>query len=163
MAGSKFNSNAESNYAPIEGECLSVVKALHKCRHFVLGCKDLVVVTDHKPLLKVLGDRQLEEICNPRIFKLKEKTLGFSFKLIYVPGRANSAADAMSRFPDSSPHPDDSKEVTLGVGLMHSMTPSEEADLHMQRIALGSSSAHDDLQSITWQRVKKASLPDRLR
>ena len=43
---------------------------------------------------------------------------------------------------------------------MHSITPSEEADLHMHGIALGSLSAHNDLRFITWLRVKQASSTD---
>ena len=34
MVGSSFNSPAESNYNPIEGECLGVASALHKTRYY---------------------------------------------------------------------------------------------------------------------------------
>ena len=53
MVGSRFTSGAESRYAPIEGEALAVVDALRKARHFTLGCTDLIVAVDHKPLLSV--------------------------------------------------------------------------------------------------------------
>ena len=49
--------------------------ALDKTRHFVLGCTNLVIAADHKPLLKILGDRSLDQISNPRLRNLKEKTL----------------------------------------------------------------------------------------
>ena len=54
--GSCFTHPAESRYAPIEGEALAVAVALTKARHFVLGCSDLTIATDHKPLLKIFGD-----------------------------------------------------------------------------------------------------------
>ena len=57
FAGGQFNTKAESNYSPVEGEALAVVKALRKTRYFILGCEDLIVVTDHKPLIKVIGNR----------------------------------------------------------------------------------------------------------
>ena len=38
-----------------------------QARHFVLGCSDLVIAVDHKPLLKLFGDRCLEDIPNPRL------------------------------------------------------------------------------------------------
>ena len=46
MVGSSFNSPAEANYAPIEGECLGVASALHKTRYYTQGCDKLLVCTD---------------------------------------------------------------------------------------------------------------------
>ncbi|CAC5426162.1 unnamed protein product [Mytilus coruscus] len=64
LVGSRFTHPAESRYAPIEGEALAVVYALHQTRYYVLGCKDLLVATDHKPLLQILNDRSLTDIDN---------------------------------------------------------------------------------------------------
>ena len=64
----------------IEGEALAVADALHQCRYFVLGCKDLTVVTDHKPLLNILNDWSLADIQNKRLQNLKEKTLSYQFR-----------------------------------------------------------------------------------
>ena len=79
LVGSRFTSDTESRYKPIEGEALAVVDSLQKARHFVLGCKDLVIAVDHKPLLGIFGNRSLEEIPNPRLRNLKEKSLRFFF------------------------------------------------------------------------------------
>ena len=38
LASSRFNKDAETRYAPIEGEALAVVWALQKCCIFLLGC-----------------------------------------------------------------------------------------------------------------------------
>ena len=62
----------------------------------MLGCDNLIDAVDHQPLLKVLGDRKLEDIKNPRLFNLKEKTLPFKFKMVHLPGRKNLASDALS-------------------------------------------------------------------
>ena len=86
LVGSRFLHDAEIRYAPIEGECLAVVYGLHKCKYFVLGCQDLVVATDHKPLINILNDRYLGDIDNKRLMKLKEKTLEFQFTIKHVPG-----------------------------------------------------------------------------
>ncbi len=67
LVGSRFTHAAESRYAPIEGEALVVADALDKARHFVLGCSNLVVAVDHKPLCKLFGDRSLEDIPNTRL------------------------------------------------------------------------------------------------
>ena len=75
LVGSRFTHPAEPRYAPIEGETLAVANALDKARFFVLGCENLIFAVDHKPLLKVLCDRCLEDIPNVRLRNLKEKTL----------------------------------------------------------------------------------------
>ncbi|GFN90528.1 enzymatic polyprotein [Plakobranchus ocellatus] len=77
LVGSRFTSPAESTYAAIEGEALAVVDALEKILHFFLGCPNLIIAVDHRPLLKVFGDRSLEAIPNPRLRNLKEKTLKY--------------------------------------------------------------------------------------
>ena len=82
FAGSRFTSDAESRYAPIEGEALALVQALESCRMFILGCQDFVVAVDHKPLLQYFNDRQLDTIKNPRLLSLKEKTLMYRFRIV---------------------------------------------------------------------------------
>jgi hypothetical protein len=106
LVGSRFTHSAESRYAPIEGEALAVVDALEKARYFVLGCHDLTIAVDHKPLLKVFGDRSFEDISNARLRNLKEKTLRYKFCMIHVPGAKHRAADAISRHPTGGHNPD---------------------------------------------------------
>ena len=101
LVGSRFTHDAETRYAPVEGEALAVAEALNKARYFVLGCDKLIIAVDHKPLLKIFGDRSLEDIPNPRLRNLKEKTLAFKFTMIHVPGIRHKAADAISRNPAS--------------------------------------------------------------
>ena len=55
------------------------------------------MVTGHKPLVKVFGDRDLNEIQNTHIFRLKLRTL--LFEVHYMPGKTSLAADAKSRYP----------------------------------------------------------------
>ena len=103
LVGSRFTHGAESRYAPVEGEALAVVDALDKSRYFVLGCDNLTVAVDHKPLLKLFGNRSLEDISNARLRNLKEKTLRYSFKMVHIPGAKHRAADAVSRYPIGDP------------------------------------------------------------
>ena len=99
LAGSRFTKPAESRYAPIEGEALAVTYGLEQCRKFVLGCPNLIVAVDHKPLTRIFNDRSLESIDNPRLLRMKEKTLMYKFDIIHVPGDTNLAPDAASRYP----------------------------------------------------------------
>ena len=58
-----------------------------------------MVVTDHKPLVKIFGDRTLDEISNTHLFRLKQRTLMWRFDIAHLPGTTNCAADATSRHP----------------------------------------------------------------
>jgi len=102
LADSRFLSSAEQRYAAIEGEALAVAWGLEQIRYFTQGCDNLVVVTDHKPLVKIFGDRTLDEITNSRLFRLKQRTLPWRFDIVYLPGKSNHAADATSRHPSLS-------------------------------------------------------------
>ena len=76
--------------------------ALKKAKYFVLGCESLIVAVDHKPLLGILDEKSLDEIENPRLENLKEKTLRYRFKIVHVAGVKNKVADAAKRFPTSN-------------------------------------------------------------
>ena len=99
MVGSSFLSPAEQNYSPTEGEALAVVNALHKTRHYTQGCDRLVVCTDHKPLVPVLSTKALENIDNPRLMRLIQKTLSWRFLVIHIPGKKLAGPDTLSRIP----------------------------------------------------------------
>lgn len=59
----------------MEGEALAVAWCLRKAHVFVLGCPKLVTDTDHRPLVRLFGDKTLMDIANPRLFRLEERTL----------------------------------------------------------------------------------------
>ena len=97
MVGSRFTSPAEQNYSAVEGELQAVVDGLHKTRYYTQGCEKLLVGVDHKPLLGLLQGKKLEDIDNMRLRRMKEKTFGWNFRVVHIPGRKNVAPDAMSR------------------------------------------------------------------
>ena len=79
---------------------------LEQTRYFTQGCDNLLIVPDHKPLLKILGDRKLDEITNSRLFRLKQRTLHWRFEIKHMPGKCNLSAGATSRNPSPSGHTD---------------------------------------------------------
>ena len=99
FASSRFTNNAESNYSPTEGEALALSWALKHSRIFSLGCPNLFVATDHKPLLGIFNDRDLGSILNPRVQNLKEGTLPWRFSTIHCPGKWTRGPDALSQYP----------------------------------------------------------------
>ena len=72
-----------------------------------------MLVTDHRPLVKLLSDRALTDIVNPRLFRLKERTLQYRFTARYVPGKRNCAADFLSRYPALKAPPDGHDEEQM--------------------------------------------------
>ena len=149
LVGSRFTHSAESRYAPIEGEALAVADALDKARFFVLGCEDLVIAVDHKPLLKIFSDRALEDIPNARLRNIKEKTLRYRFQIVHIPGVRHKAADALSRHPTGPPTklvlPDD--------------IPDTESDVDHQ-VQTSAVSALSSIQCVTWPKVREATGSD---
>ena len=156
MAGSRFTKEAESRYSPVEGEALAVTYGLHKCRYYVLGCQDLLVATDHQPLLKIFSDRRLDEIENPRLLRLKEKTLIYKFKIMHVPGRKHAGPDALSR------HPIEGRTVQLAALRVRDMNRDGE---ELQECAVGAPVAalYDNMvRAVTLDRVRQATVRDTL-
>ena len=99
FAGSRFTNNAESSYSPTEGEALALSWALKHSHIFSLGCPNLFVATNHKPLLGIFNDRDLGSILNPWVQNLKEGTLPWRFSIIHCPGKWTQGPDALSRYP----------------------------------------------------------------
>ena len=172
FAGSRFTTEAESRYAPVEGEALALVYALEQCRMFVMGCKSLIVAVDHKPLVKIFSDQSLDNIKNPRILRLKEKSLRYKFAIKHTPGRGHAGPDAASRYPTEpcsavacSRTPDVSKAF-LDV-LRHQPTSDDAGTsqtIHaamLKDIAAAQTTSSDSLRAITWELVKKEALVDR--
>ena len=151
LAGSRFLSSAEQRYAPIEGEALAVAWGLEQSKYFTQGCEHLLVVTDHKPLVKILGDRTLDEITNTRLFRLKQRTLPWRFSIAHLPGKSNHAADATSRNP--SPRINDfSDDVSNSLRTSH----DEVEVCHIAAIT-------DDVSamfSLQWSDLREATAAD---
>ena len=142
LAGSRFLSPDEQKLdEPIEGEALAIVYALEQTKYFTLGCQQLIIATDHEPLVKIFGDRTLDEIPNRRLFKLKKRTLPWYFKIIWVPGKNNPAADATSRNPST----DESTDCTPWMECMAASAMQSNARI---------------LTSITWETLSEETRND---
>ena len=169
LVGSRFTHAAESRYAPIEVEALAVADALDKARFFVLGCTNLIVAVDHKPLLKILGDRSLEDISNNRLRNLKEKTLRYQFHILHVPGAKHKAADAMSRYPSGHKQPEmlelpnDIASLNVKHSFLSKIRQTDEADKNGcidRDIKESTVCALNSLSAVTWQKVRVATSSD---
>ena len=157
LCGSRFLKKAEERYAAIEREALAVAWALEQTRYFTLGCDDLVVVVDHKPLTKILGDRILDEISNPRLFRIKQRTLPWTYEMYWLPGKQNTFSDALSR------HPHSQEEEENFVSLINAKTPDyadlDQADSMNLSVCTVQSNLNK-VYAITWSRVQQATFDE---
>ena len=113
LAGSRFNTPTEARYAPIEGEALAIAWALRQTKFFTMGCDKLLIATDHKPLIRLLKDKTLDNVDNPRLFRLKQKVAMWNFDIIHCAGVSNIFADATSRRPLDAEKEDITEEAEL--------------------------------------------------
>ena len=104
FAGSRFTSSAKTQYSPTEGELLAVTWALGNAKLFILGCKNLTIVTDNKPLLGILNNRDLSSMNNSRLSTLKEKTFQYQFTVNQGPGKWHRADVVLQNTTQATPN-----------------------------------------------------------
>ena len=159
FAGSRFLKDPETRYSPIEGEALAVVFALEQSRMFVLGCSNLIVATDHKPLVPILNGRRLDLIKNPRLLRFRERTLPYKFVAQHIPGPLNIAADAASRNPSS-------EEGRQFLATVSSVSADDENDDEIGNVtaelhfAMINAIISKDDEVVSWVRVRDAAAKD---
>ena len=163
LAGSRFLHKAEQNYWPVEGEALAVAWALEDSKFFTLGCSKLHIQTDHGPLIKLFGDRTLDEIDNRRLVNLKEKTMPWRFEIHHIPGRLIPASDATSRSPhdrgSTEQVVDESDWPSASLALAAIRMVHEVDNMEIGIVAAARSSL-PAMQAVTWERVRDETLRD---
>lgn len=99
---SKSLSDAEKNYSVIELEAASIVYACTKFDKYLLGMHKFEVETDHKPLITLLGSKDINRL-PPRIIRFRLALMRYNFDIKHINGKANVIADCLSRasIPDS--------------------------------------------------------------
>ena len=71
----------QSCYAVCELEALGIQYALEKCNHYLRGAPKFTIVTDHRPLVGI-WTMELAAITNPRLLRLRMKTVPYDFELM---------------------------------------------------------------------------------
>ena len=94
---SRSMTSTEQRYAQIEKEALATTWACEKFNDFILG-KDILIETDHKPLVPLFGSKNLDEL-PPRIQRFRMRLMKYSFNICHIPGKDLVIADTLSRAP----------------------------------------------------------------
>ena len=86
----------ETRYETHNGELLAIVEAFKTWRHYLEGCKhEVLVLTDHNNLRRFMDTKSLSS----RQVRWAQELSRYHFRIDYRQGKANGAADALSRFP----------------------------------------------------------------
>lgn len=94
---SKGLSETECRCAQVKKEVYAVTLACEHFEKFLIGTK-FHVQADHRPLIPLLGDQDLEKI-PARIQRFKLRLMLFDYSIEHVPGKEMWTADALSRAP----------------------------------------------------------------
>ena len=90
---------AETQYETYNGELLAIIEAFKTWRHYLEGCKHKVLVlTNHNNLRQFMDTTSLSS----RQLWWAQKLSQYHFWINYCQGKANGAADALSRFSQRS-------------------------------------------------------------
>ena len=89
--------DTEQRYAQIKKEALVITWACEKFSDYILG-KPITIETDHKPLVPLLGTKQLDSLA-PRVLCFRLHLDWFTYTIHHVPGKDLHIADALSHTP----------------------------------------------------------------
>ena len=90
---------AKTQYQTHIGKLLAIVEAFKTWRHYLEGCKyEILVLTDHNNLCCFINTKSLSS----KQVRWAQELSRYYFQINYCQGKANTAADALSRFPQKS-------------------------------------------------------------
>ncbi len=120
--------------------------------------------TRHCVLVQIMSpSKKLEDVKNPRLRALKDRTLMWSFDIKHIPGEKNVGPDVMSRVPG---HCSQRKAERLNFLQCLSQAHregdswSDEMEDIMSICAARTYSAHEEFRAVTWDRVKEKAIKD---
>ncbi|CAB4004084.1 Hypothetical predicted protein [Paramuricea clavata] len=101
---SRTLSEIEKRYAVIEKKALAATWAGERFSDYITGLQ-FTLETDHKPLTTLFNTTELSKM-PPRISRFRLRLMRFNPHVVYVPGKQQVAAGALSRAPVGKPDGD---------------------------------------------------------
>ena len=112
---SRTLSPTERNYPQIEKEALSLIYGIQKFHQYLYG-RPFVLVTDHRPLLSILGPKKgIPPLAAARMQRWALLLSAYNYSIEFRPTAAHANADGLSRLPLGTRHPASTDSIfTIG-------------------------------------------------
>ncbi|CAB3223790.1 unnamed protein product [Arctia plantaginis] len=148
---SKSLTKTEQRYAQIEKELYACVFACERFYGYIYGRTDIVIESDHKPLVTIIKKPIID--CPPRLQRMLLRLQPYTFKLVYKPGKELYIADTLSRAYQASNNIDNDLQSDITEAIRSLTVKNELTDSHF--IALQKETELDkDLQKLKQYIVK---------
>ena len=96
---SKTLNAAERNYSQLDKEALALVFGVKKFHKYLYG-RNFLLITDHKPLLSILGSKAgIPPLAAARLQRWALILLAYQYELVFKKTQDHGNADALSRIP----------------------------------------------------------------
>ena len=96
---SRSLTKSERNYSQLDKEALALVFSVKKFHDYLYGRK-FTLLTDHKPLLSILGSKQgVPPLAAARLQRWAVVLSAYTYDIVFKPTKAHCNADALSRLP----------------------------------------------------------------
>ena len=96
---SRSLAQSERNYAQIDREALAIISGMTKFHQYIWG-RPVTIVTEHKPLLGLLGpSKAVPQMISPRMQRWALKLSAYEYDLVHRSGTTIPQVDALSRLP----------------------------------------------------------------
>ena len=152
---SRSLSEAETRYAQIEKELLSVLFALERFNVYTYGVK-VLVENDHKPL-EIILKKTLQD-APPRLQRMLLRLQKYDFVIKHKPGKDLVVADTLSRAPLPVLDPEIEKEISYYVHTVVSNMPISDAMMMRLQRATSEDESLQQLKTTVidgWPETKK--------
>ncbi|UYV70634.1 K02A2.6-like, partial [Cordylochernes scorpioides] len=152
MFASRTLSGAERNYSQIEREALAIIYGVTKFHQFIYG-RQFTLITDHKPLVSILGPRAgIPTLSTSRLQRWGLTLAAYTYEIKFRRTQDHGNADLLSRLPVES----DEKPV-----LNQTFILSYVEDLPVTAAEIGVETKKDEVLSVV-KRYTQQGWPERV-
>ena len=153
---SRSLSKSEQKMSQIEREALALVYGVTKFHQYLFGNDKFVLVTDHKPLVKLFGEHEgIPATASARIARWALRLSAYNYTIQYKSTSSIGHADALSRLPLPA-----SRECDHQPAEMVCLLQSVEEEFAMDSSRIASLTSRDALLSRVRRAVETGAWPD---